>query len=130
MRTSVLSIASLMFVAGCADLADPGPGPSDNPDLPAPAVGAVTGRVLSKELGVMSGIRVVADQGDKTATTDERGVWTMSGLKPGLVALQLANLPAQCKAPEARPVDLNPGGTARVRFLVDCSGESQAGTAK
>jgi hypothetical protein len=119
----------LLTLAACGNLADPGTGPTGDPDVPAPAVGAVTGRVLSKELGVMSGIRVVANQDDKTATTDERGVWTMSGLKPGLVALQLANLPAQCKAPEARPVDLNPGGTARVRFLVDCSGSGQERTA-
>ena len=129
MRILAMPLALLALTA-CSNLVDPGTGPTGDPDVPAPAVGAVTGRVLSKELGVMSGIRVVANQDDKTATTDERGVWTMNGLKPGLVALQLANLPAQCKAPAARPVDLNPGGTARVRFLVDCSGESQADTAK
>ncbi len=129
MRTLAMPLALLALVA-CSNLADPGTGPSDDPELPAPAVGTVTGRVLSKERGVMSGIRVVASQDNLTATTDDRGVWTMNGLKPGLVALQLANLPSVCKAPEARPVDLNPGGTARVRFLVDCSGGTEAGPAK
>jgi hypothetical protein len=128
MRTLTLPVALLALTA-CSNLADPGAGPSDGPEVPAPAVGAVSGRVLSKEFGVMAGIKVVANQGDKTATTDSRGVWTLSGLTPGLVALQLTNLPAECHVPEARPVDLNPGGTARVRFLVDCSGGAEAGTA-
>lgn len=121
---------ALLALTACSSLAEPGTGPSGDPEVPAPAVGAVTGRVLSKEFGVMGGIKVVANQGDKTATSDDRGVWTLSGLTPGLVALQLTNLPAECKAPEARAVDLNPGGMARVRFLVDCSGSAEAGTAK
>lgn len=129
MRTIGVPLALLALTA-CSNLADPGAGPSDDPDVPAPAAGAVTGRVLSKELGVMGGVTVVADPGDLTATTNDRGEWTMNGLKPGLVALQLANLPAECKAPEARPVDLNPGATARVRFLVDCSGSDEVGTSK
>jgi hypothetical protein len=128
MRILAMPLA-LLALAACSNLADPGAGPSDDPELPAPAVGTVTGRVLSKEFGVMAGIKVVANQDNVTATTDDRGVWTMNGLKPGLVALQLADLPEVCKVPEARPVDLNPGGTARVRFLVDCSGGAVAGTA-
>lgn len=129
MRTVALPLA-LVALTACSDLADPGAGPSDQPDLPSPAVGAVTGRVLSKEFGVMAGIKVLADQGGKIATTDERGVWSMIGLTPGLVALHLTDLPPGCKVPEARAVDLNPGETVRVRFLVDCSGTEAGGTVK
>jgi hypothetical protein len=129
MRTLTLPVALLALTA-CGNLAEPGAGPPDDPDLPAPAVGSVTGRVLSKEFGVMEGIKVVTNRSDLTATTDDRGVWSLSGVRPGLLALQLTNLPAECKPPEARAVDLNPGGTARVRFLVDCSGAAEATVGK
>jgi hypothetical protein len=125
MRSLTVPVALLALTA-CSNLADPGTGPSDEPDVPAPAVGGLTGRVLSKEFGVMGGVEVVANQGEKTTTTDELGAWTLNGLTPGLVALQLANLPAVCTVPEPRAVDLNPGGSVRVRFLVDCSGETGA----
>ncbi len=72
MRAIPLALA-LFVLSACDSLTDPVSGPSGQPDVPVPAVGAVTGRVLSKEYGVMSGIKVVANPGDRTATTDGVG---------------------------------------------------------
>ncbi len=126
MRASFPALAALAMIGACTSLSEPD-APGDSPRSPADLPAAsVSGRVLSKEFGVMTGVLILANPGARSATTDARGEWTLDGLLPGLVALQVTNLPPECKVPDARPVDLNPGATVRVRFLVDCSGTAEA----
>jgi hypothetical protein len=117
----VLSLLAVAALAACGGIDGPA-APTDpglNPDL---VPGEATGRVLSKEYGVMGGIRVTAIPGGQVATTASDGQFTMNGLTPGALTFRLAALPAGCAVPEDRPADLNAGGTIRLRFLVDCSG--------
>lgn len=120
---SVLTVAALAAcggVDGPASPSDPGLDPSLTP-------GAATGRVLSKEYGVMGGVLVIASPGGRSATTGSDGQFSMASLTPGTISFRLASLPAGCAVPEARPADLNAGATIRLRFLVDCSGAGAGG---
>jgi hypothetical protein len=119
----------LVLVAACASLAEPGlpGGGTDTPDVP-PA--SVSGRVLSKELGVMAGVHIEVSSADKSAVSGADGQWRIDGLVANLVTIRLSGLPQGCTDPGDREADLRPGAETRVRFLVDCSGGTGAESAK
>ncbi len=70
----------------------------------------------------MPGIAVRLEPDAKSAVTDTRGDFEMSGIGPGEVSVSLSGLPTGCKLPDPQPVRLLPGASVRIRFLVDCSG--------
>jgi hypothetical protein len=119
----------LALVGACASLAEPGPpgGGTDTPDVP-PA--SVSGRVLSKELGVMAGVHIEVSSADKSAVSGVDGQWRIDGLIPQLVTVRLSGLPPGCADPGDREANLRPGAETRVRFLVDCSGGTGGELAK
>ena len=129
MRSSITVPAMLALVGACASLAEPSlpGGGTDTPDVP-PA--SVSGRVLSKELGVMKGVHVELSPVDQSAVSGADGQWRIDGLIPQLVTLRLSGLPPGCTDPGAREADLRPGAETRVRFLVDCSGGTGGELAK
>ena len=115
-----VAVVPLLLLAACADLSSPVP-PVGNP-VPSESAGQVGGRVLSKELGVMAGIAVQLAPDNKAAVTDSRGDFELSRVVPGEVSVSISGLPAGCKLPDPQPVQLLPGASVRIRFLVDCSG--------
>src|SRR5678816_2105321 len=92
MRSSITVPAMLALVGACASLAEPSlpGGGTDTPDVP-PA--SVSGRVLSKELGVMEGVHVELSPVDQSAVSGADGQWRIDGLIPQLVTLRLSGLP-------------------------------------
>ena len=125
MRASFPALAVLAMVSACTSLSEPdapGDGPRSPADLPA---ASVSGRVLSKELGVMPGVHVELSPADKSAVSGADGQWRIDGLVADLVTLGLSGLPPQCADPGIREADLRPGTETRVRFLVDCSGTAE-----
>jgi len=130
MRVSFPALAVLAMVSACTSLSEPdapGDGPGSPADLPA---ASVSGRVLSKELGVMSGVHVLASPAERSTVTGGDGQWRIDGLIPGPITIRLGGLPPECTDPGARDADLNPGAVVRVRFLVDCSGTEADGSVK
>lgn len=113
---------ALVATTGCYSIGNPDQTPT-GPDSPGPAPSAsVSGRVLSKELGVMAGVTVMASPGDLTTTTGADGQWHMDEVTQGHVSFVLGHLPAGCVAPVPQEFTIHDDVPIRVRMLVDCSG--------
>jgi hypothetical protein len=96
------------------------------PEAPDGEVGAlISGKVLSKELGVMPGVQVLASPVERQAVTDARGAFALHIAERRRIQLSLSGLPAGCEAPASQEANLEFGLPVRVRFLVDCGGVAE-----
>jgi TolB protein len=92
---------------------------ADVRERPLPAgTGGIAGTVSSAELGPLAGVQVAA--GGQTATTGSTGLFTISGLAPGDVAVTLSGLPAACAVPEPTTVTVVVGQVTAVTLSAAC----------
>ena len=111
-----------VVTAGCYSIGNPDQTPT-GPGDPGPAPSAsVSGRVLSKELGLMAGVQIEVAPAGRTATTAADGQWRIDGLVQGQVTFTVSHLPAGCTDPDPQQVTLRGDTPLRIRTLVDCSG--------
>lgn len=91
---------------------------ADIRERPLPlGTGAIAGTVSSAE-GPLAGVQVSA--GGQSATTGSTGLFTISGLNPGSVAVTLSALPAGCTAPAATNVTVVADQVTPVTLTVSC----------
>lgn len=119
----LFAAAATAAILGCSELNGPD-GPL--PEVPDGEAGAlISGRVLSKELGVMQGVQVLASPVEREVVTDARGAFAVHIAERRRIQLSLSGLPAGCVAPAPQEANLEFGLPVRVRFLVDCGGADE-----
>jgi hypothetical protein len=91
---------------------------ADIRERPLPeGTGGVAGTVTSANRGPLAGVLVSG--GGELAATGATGLFVLSGLTPGDVALTLSNLPSGCTAP-ASTVTVVAGQVTATTIAVDC----------
>lgn len=119
----LFAAAATAATLGCSELNGPdGPLP-EPPDGEAETL--ISGRVLSKELGVMPGVRILASPVEREAVTDARGSFILNITERRRIQLSLSGLPAGCSEPAPQEANMEFGLPVRVRFLVDCGGVAE-----
>jgi hypothetical protein len=82
--------------------------------------GNITGTISSASLGPLAGILVTASPGGETATSDAAGAYSLEGLSPGSVTLNVSGTPTSCFPPANVSVVVNAGATITANFPVRC----------
>lgn len=90
-------------------------------DTSLPQPGTVQGTVTSPAIGPIAGAVVTATPGGLSAVTSASGSFTLAGLAPGTVSLDVSGIPSICAPPGASPVLVAAGTVTTVTVPVSCT---------